>query len=225
MKPCSGNPQTLPPPAFQHPKASPSHPSQMGVRGSPSHPSQLPSVRSSPSHSAQLPSIRSSPSHPSQLTSVRGSPSHPSQQHQVIALFTQIFPRIQCCNSASQICGSDFSIWCGSGSYFIFWRGSGSSKFLYANSSVFSSKWCESVTLIYGSLVSLHGSFILNFARLLAFYFGFVSGLLLTLDPDSTFTGCRSGSGHPQLCGSVTLLALALSSRVSVVLIFLHNCL
>lgn len=73
------NPQP-PPPSFQPPKASPSHPSQLSVRGSPSHPSQLQSVRSSPSHPSQLQSVRSSPSHPSQLQPpVRNSPSHPSQ--------------------------------------------------------------------------------------------------------------------------------------------------
>merc|ERR1712029_570493 len=69
-----------PPPSFQPPKASPSHPSQLGVRGSPSHPSQLQSVRSSPSHPSQLQSVRNSPSHPSQHGSVRSSPSHASQQ-------------------------------------------------------------------------------------------------------------------------------------------------
>lgn len=77
------NPQPPPPPPFQTPKASPSHPSQLGpVRGSPSHPSQLPGVRSSPSHSSlsRSPSHHSSPSHPSQLPpSIRSSPSHPSQ--------------------------------------------------------------------------------------------------------------------------------------------------
>ena len=70
-------------PQFQTPRASPSHPSQMGaMRGSPSHPSQLSGVRSSPSHSsfARSPSHHSSPSHPSQLPpTVRSSPSHPSQ--------------------------------------------------------------------------------------------------------------------------------------------------
>jgi len=85
-----------PPPSFQAPKASPSHPSQLSVRGSPhpspSHPSQLQSVRNSPSlpspsHPSQLQSVRSSPSHPSpsqtSLQSVRNSPSHPSQ-HQTV---------------------------------------------------------------------------------------------------------------------------------------------
>jgi mediator of RNA polymerase II transcription subunit 31 len=86
--PMSGpvNPQPPPHPAFQQPKASPSHQSQMSVRGSPSHtPSQMPSMRGSPSHTSQLPSVRSSPSHPSpsQLPSIRSSPSHPSQLQQV----------------------------------------------------------------------------------------------------------------------------------------------
>ena len=70
-------------PQFQTPRASPSHPSQMGaMRGSPSHPSQLSGVRSSPSHSSfsRSPSHLSSPSHPSQIPpSIRSSPSHPSQ--------------------------------------------------------------------------------------------------------------------------------------------------
>ena len=68
---------------FQTPRASPSHPSQVGpIRGSPSHPSQPGGVRSSPSHSSfsRSPSHHSSPSHPSQLPpSIRSSPSHPSQ--------------------------------------------------------------------------------------------------------------------------------------------------
>jgi len=71
-------------PQFHAPRASPSHPSQVGaIRGSPSHPSQLPGVRSSPSHSpfSRSPSHHhSSPSHPSQIPpSIRSSPSHPSQ--------------------------------------------------------------------------------------------------------------------------------------------------
>ena len=68
------------PPQFQTPRASPSHPSQVGaMRGSPSHSG---GVRSSPSHSSfsRSPSHHSSPSHPSQLPpSIRSSPSHPSQ--------------------------------------------------------------------------------------------------------------------------------------------------
>ena len=69
-------------PQFQTPRASPSHPSQMGaMRGSPSHPSQMPGgVRSSPSHSSfsRSPSHHSSPSHPSQIPpNIRSSPSHP----------------------------------------------------------------------------------------------------------------------------------------------------
>jgi len=89
----SGNMNLQPPvptpPTFQQPKASPSHPGQMGgggVRNSPSHPSQMQGgVRSSPSHpSSQMGGgVGRSPSHPSsQLTGqtgpggVRSSPSH-----------------------------------------------------------------------------------------------------------------------------------------------------
>ena len=81
QSPHGGHPQ----PQFQPPRASPSHPSQVGpgaMRGSPSHPSQLSGVRSSPSHSSfsRSPSHHSSPSHPSQLPpTIRSSPSHPSQ--------------------------------------------------------------------------------------------------------------------------------------------------
>jgi hypothetical protein len=50
--------------------------------------------------------------------------------------------------------------------------------------------------------------------KLLDFFFGYGSGVLLTVDPDPdpTFTFCRSGSGHPKLCGSTTLLTLAFLS-------------